>query len=49
MGETYMGISSPRDARGDYHTWQAAARQYDFPVTVRRIGDEKQSAETFNR
>lgn len=49
MQITYMGASSLRDARGDYHTWQAAVREYDFPVTVRRTGDEKQSAETVNR
>lgn len=48
MSDTFTAGSSPRDSRGDYHTWQAAARQYDFPVTVRRIGDEKQSAETIN-
>lgn len=49
MNGTYMGGGSLRDSRGDYHTWQAAAREYDFPVTVRRTGDEKQSAETVNR
>ncbi|MFB7782050.1 hypothetical protein ACFC1D_04935 [Streptomyces vinaceus] len=48
MNETHA-VKSSREAGGDYRLWKAASRQYDFPVTVRRIGNEKQPAETINR
>lgn len=51
MSDTHTGSDSSysRQWRGNYHTWQAAARRCDFPVTVRRIGEQKQPAETGNR
>jgi hypothetical protein len=52
MGDTYTGSdpSYSRNWRGNYHTWMRAhTKEYNFPVTVRRIGDnEKQPAETSN-
>lgn len=36
------GPSWSRQWRGNHHTWQRAyTREYDFPVTVRRIGEEE--------
>lgn len=51
MSDTYTGSdpSHSRNWRGNYFTWQAAARRYEFPVTVRRIGEQKQPTETENR
>lgn len=42
------GASWSRAWIGNHHTWMGAYRKYDFPVTVRRIGEE-QPAETSNR
>lgn len=43
-----QGPSWSRNWVGHHHTWMGAYRKYDFPVTVRRIGEDK-PAETANR
>lgn len=47
MSEAQTGDNSSwsRNWRGNYHTWMSAHRKYDFPVTVRRIGEEEPKSE----
>ncbi|MFE0773896.1 hypothetical protein [Streptomyces sp. NPDC058861] len=43
-----MAVSISREWRGNNKTYVDSYRRYDFPVTVRKVGDDQQH-ETFDR
>lgn len=53
MSDAYTGSDSSysRQWRGNYNTWMAAHRKYEFPVTTYKVGPngERQLIETANR
>jgi hypothetical protein len=46
--EKMTAISSAREWRGNHKSWVDSYRRYDFPVTVRKVGDDRR-VETPNR